>query len=141
MATRSSSTSLLPWTNLSDGAAGRVARQPLLGFAHCESAALTWPETRDCLWVSPSCRAPRRPAPRGSSVTRASRTSSLRERPSNSGARFSACTFVSWLKSRTRLAYSGPLAESSGEQLPLAGHALELPHPAVLELDTRAGRE
>jgi len=28
-------------------------------------------------------------------------------------ARFSACTFVAWLKSRARLAYSGPLAESS----------------------------
>jgi len=71
---------------------------------------------------------------------RASRTSSLRERPSNSGARFSACTFVSWLKSRTRL----PIPARSLSRAATAAtrrNALELPHPAVLELDTRAGRE
>jgi hypothetical protein len=43
--------------------------------------------------------------------------------------------------SRTRPPCPGPLAESSREQLPLAGNALELPHPAVLELETRVGHE
>ena len=50
------------------------------------------------------------------------------------GALTDACT-------RVTIEGAGPAPASSGGPPARYGNALELPHPAVLELDTRAGRK
>src|SRR5215210_303128 len=103
----------------------------------------TWPSTitKNSRPASPSLQSTVPAGTSTSSLTFASCTSSARESPSKSGALLSAWTFVSWLNSRTPLPYSRAVVEASGEQMPVARHALELVCAPVLEVDARARGE
>jgi hypothetical protein len=79
--------------------------------------------TKNSCPISPSLHSTLPGGTSRSSLTRASGTSSLRERSWKSGALFSASTFVSCLNSLMHLPYLRPVAESSRGRTPIPRYA------------------